>query len=211
MSQFLKKWGTIAISIAVVIGASSIIKNSIRDVKTMQESVQMSEAVEADHSESSESDNNPRKNEKENSKVNYDNFLSIQMGMTYEEVKDILGDGKEESSNETNGVKTVMYSWKADEYSNLSITIQDDIVINKDQAGLLDMDAQITMDKYNQIQNGMTYNQVQEILGEGQMISETEIMGEKGTIYEYINKDQSKANFIFSSDSLIDKAQLNLK
>lgn len=221
VSKFIKKWGTIVVSIAIVVGSAGIIKYSIKDIKSEEAPVKIDSIDKIDSSDSSnndkelaESNNDSSENEETNanadSKVNYDNFLSIQMGMTYEEVKDILGEGKEESSNETNGIKIVMYSWRGNDSNDVSIMMRDDIVVNKDQAGLLDMDAQITLDNYNKIQNGMTYNQVQEILGEGQMISESEFEGTKCVIYEYVNKDGSKANFTFTSDSLIDKAQLNL-
>lgn len=133
------------------------------------------------------------------------------MGMTYDEVKQILGEGSEMSSNEISGIKTTMYTWQGSGMSNISVTIQNDAVTNKAQAGLKDMDAGITMDKYNQVKNGMTYDEVKGILGEGQILSETKIMDTTSVMYEYINKDGSNANFTFDSSGVVMKAQFNLK
>ncbi|WP_346885203.1 hypothetical protein [Clostridium sp. UBA4395] len=65
---------------------------------------------------------------KTDTKVTYENFLKINMGAKYDEVKNILGDGKEESSSEVAGIKTNLYSWNGSGISNLTITIQNDEV-----------------------------------------------------------------------------------
>ncbi|WP_346877022.1 DUF3862 domain-containing protein [Clostridium sp. UBA5712] len=148
---------------------------------------------------------------KTDTKVTYENFLKINMGAKYDEVKNILGDGKEESSSEVAGIKTNLYSWNGSGISNLTITMQNDEVTAKAQAGLESMDAKITLDKYNQVKEGMTYDEVKGILGEGQILSQTKIMDMEAIIYAWINKDGSNANFTFSDGKLEMKAQFNLK
>jgi len=148
---------------------------------------------------------------KTDTKVTYENFLKINMGTKYDEVKNILGDGKEESSSEVAGIKTSLYSWNGSGISNVTITIQNDEVTAKAQAGLESMDAKITLDKYNQVKEGMTYDVVKGILGEGQILSQTKIMDMEAVIYAWINKDGSNANFTFSNGKLEMKAQFNLK
>lgn len=148
---------------------------------------------------------------KTDTKVTYENFLKINMGAKYDEVKNILGDGKEESSSEVAGIKTNLYSWNGSGISNLTITIQNDEVTAKAQAGLESMDAKITLDKYNQVKEGMSYDEVKDILGGGQILSQTKIMDMESIMYTWINKDGSNANFTFSGGKLEMKAQFNLK
>lgn len=210
MSQFnkpfYKKWWFILIAVVILIAAVG--KESKKD-----KSVTAVDAESSSISNSEAESNNDEQCavEKEDTKITYDNFLSIKMGMTYDEVKQILGEGSEISSNEISGIKTIMYTWQGRGMSNISVTIQNDAVTNKAQAGLKDMDAGITMDKYNQVTNGMTYDEVKGILGEGQILSETKIMDTTSVMYEYINKDGSNANFTFDSSGMVMKAQFNLK
>jgi hypothetical protein len=148
---------------------------------------------------------------KTDTQVTYENFLKINMGAKYDDVKEILGDGKEESSSEISGIKTKLYSWNGSGISNVTVTIQNDEVTAKAQVGLESMDAQITLDKYNQVKEGMAYDEVKDILGDGQILSQTKIMDMESIMYTWINKDGSNANFTFSDGSLQMKAQFNLK
>jgi hypothetical protein len=133
------------------------------------------------------------------------------MGAKYDEVVAILGEGKELSSSKIGGIKSIVYTWNGSGISNVTITIQNDEVTGKAQAGLGNKDAGITLDKYNQVTEGMTYDEVKEILGEGQLISQTKIMNIESIIYTWMNKDGSNANFTFSGGKLNMKAQFNLK
>lgn len=81
-----------------------------------------------------------------------------------------------------------------------------------------DSSGKITLEKYNQIENGMTYDEVKEIIGsEGTLSVES---GEKGTnlytvIYTYEGVGQAGANasFTFQGENieLKSKAQAGLK
>lgn len=42
---------------------------------------------------------------KEDTKITYENFMNIKMGQSYDEVKALLGDGKESSSSDDGGIK----------------------------------------------------------------------------------------------------------
>lgn len=161
----------------------------------------------------SQSASNTEKQEpvKPASKVTYENFLKIAMGAKMESVNTLLGEGTETSSSEVGGVKTAIYSWSGPGISNLNVTIQNGIVTGKAQAGLQSMDAKVTLEKYNQIKENMTYDQVKAILGEGQLTSQTKIMDLESTMYEWINKDGSNMNGTFSGGKLQMKSQFGLK
>lgn len=144
-------------------------------------------------------------------KVTYENFLNIKMGQSYEEVIALLGESKESSLSEISDIKTTIYRWNGKGINNISVTIQNGIVTAKAQAGLNSNNTDITMDSYNKIENGMTYEQIKSILGEGEITSQTEMINNKSIIYSYINKDGSYASFTFTNDSMSTKAQFNLK
>jgi hypothetical protein len=72
---------------------------------------------------------------------------------------------------------------------------------------------EITMGEYEQIQNGMTYEQVVEIVGgPGESISENEIAGIKTAIYSFKGDSfGSNATITVQNGKVFGKAQLGLK
>lgn len=147
----------------------------------------------------------------EGTKITYENFLKIKMGAKLADVEAILGKGTEESSSELGGIKTAMYSWNGQGISNMNVTIQNDVVTGKAQLGLDSTDAKVTLEKYNQVKEGMSYDQVKGILGEGQIMSQTKLMDIESTMYSWINSDGSNMNCTFSGGKMALKAQFNLK
>lgn len=148
---------------------------------------------------------------KTDTKVTYDNFMKIQMGQSYNDVVSLLGEGKESSSSQVGDVKTVIYEWAGSGMGNINVTVEGGAVTGKAQTFLKDYDAKITMDLYNKIENGMTYDQVKGILGEGELSSESKIMDSDSKMYSYVNKDGSNASLTFSDGKMDTKSQLNLK
>ena len=147
----------------------------------------------------------------EDKKYSYDKFLKIEMGATYDQVKALLGEGKEDSSTGEGDTKTIIYGWQNTDGSNISVTFQGDKATNKAQAMLKSMDAKVTMDKYNQVKNGMGYSQVKNILGEGELTSQTSLLGTKSEIYSWFNSNGSNLNVTFTNGAVDTKAQFQLK
>ncbi|WP_346206778.1 DUF3862 domain-containing protein [Caldifermentibacillus hisashii] len=148
-------------------------------------------------------------------------FDQIQNGMTYEEVVAVVGsEGTVMSESGTKGdpAYTVIYEFETDGFmSAATMMFQDNKLINKSQAGLGGgSDVEVTLDQFNQLQNGMTYEEVTQLLGgEGEILSET---GDKGTefytvIYSYPGKGDLGANvtLTFQGDKLQNKSQFGLK
>lgn len=150
-------------------------------------------------------------NDHEQSKISYDNFLNIKMGMSYDDVKNILGDGIEISCSEFSGNKTTIYEYDGKGISNITITLNNNSVTSKTQLGLKSNNSNISLTDYNKVKNGMSYDKVKELIGEGQLTTESSIMDSTSYIYSYINKDGSNANFTFDNSGLTMKAQYNLK
>lgn len=77
----------------------------------------------------------------------------------------------------------------------------------------------ITMEKYSRIQNGMSYNEVKQILGEpGVEQSRNKMEGVPGVMesietvmYAWQNPGGSNMNAMFQNDKLIQKAQFGLE
>ena len=71
----------------------------------------------------------------------------------------------------------------------------------------------ITLEEFNKIEKGMTYDQVKDIVGcEDTVNSDTEVMGSKMTIYSWYGKDGiSNANVNIQDNKLINKTQIGLK
>jgi hypothetical protein len=70
--------------------------------------------------------------------ITMDKFERLQDGMSYSEVKAILGQpGEQLSSSSLGGSTTVMYQWRAEEgFGNMNAMFQDDKMISKSQYGL---------------------------------------------------------------------------
>lgn len=198
---FYKKWWFWVIAIIVVIGIAGSGGN--KNSNTSQQASNNKTTTTSTQSQS--------ESKGEDKKYSYDKFMKISMGMTYEQVKAILGEGVEESSSGDGKLKTVSYSWQNDDGSNISVMLQGNKVINKAQAFLQSMDANVTLDKYNKINNGMTYSQVKAILGEGQLISQGQLLGTKTEMFEWINSDGSNMNVTFQNGKVQSKAQFQLK
>jgi outer membrane protein assembly factor BamE (lipoprotein component of BamABCDE complex) len=148
-------------------------------------------------------------------------FDQIQNGMTYDQVKGIVGSDGElisESGDKGSQFYTAMYQFKTDGFlSNASMTFQGGKLVNKAQIGLSgDSTVSINKSKFDQISNGMTYEQVQQIIGgPGDVISES---GQKGTNFYTIMVQYkgdgdlgANANLMFQGDKLQNKAQFGLK
>lgn len=71
----------------------------------------------------------------------------------------------------------------------------------------------ITLEEFNNIENGMSYEQVKNIVGcDGTIVSDTQVSGFKMTIYSWYGKDGiSNANINIKDNKLINKTQIGLK
>lgn len=70
----------------------------------------------------------------------------------------------------------------------------------------------ITLAQFNQIQNGMTYQQVVQIIGrQGTVISENNIVDIHTIMYQWEAGFMANMNAMFQNDKLMQKAQFGLK
>jgi hypothetical protein len=70
----------------------------------------------------------------------------------------------------------------------------------------------VSLAAYMQIENGMSYGQVQEIIGTaGEEISSSNIAGYSTVMYSWKNWNGSNMNAMFQNDRLVTKAQFGLR
>lgn len=184
---------------------------NLEDTRKNSELLNNNKSIPADSLSFDNSNGNIENIDDNQSKISYDNFLNIKMGMSFEEVKNILGNGKEISSSETEGIKTSIYEYEGKGISSITITTQNNCVTCKTQLNLKPNKNKISLEDYNKINNGMSYENVKEVIGEGQLTTESSIMGSSSAIYSYINPDGSNAYFTFDNNMLKIKTQYNLK
>ncbi|APH16485.1 hypothetical protein NPD5_3664 [Clostridium sporogenes] len=146
----------------------------------------------------------------DNRKVTYEKFCKIEIGSTYEEVKSILGEYKESKESEIDGIKVVIYTWYNDDNSNMDVIVKNNKVIGKSQAGLSMGKADVNLIKYTKIKKEMDYSKVKEILGDGKLMSISEINGSTKSIYLWANPNGSNMNITFENGKVTSKNRLGL-
>ncbi|MGR7908430.1 DUF3862 domain-containing protein [Lysinibacillus capsici] len=150
---------------------------------------------------------------KEDGKLTEEKFKQIKDGMTYEEIVKIVGaEGKIISETGSAGEPhhTVMYEFETDGVmASSTMMFQGGKLINKAQFGVDSSDVEITLDQFNKLENGMTKEQVFEILGgEGAVISESGDL----VMYSYNGKSLgANASLMFQGGKLMNKTQLGLE
>ena len=98
----------------------------------------------------------------------------------------------------------------------IAINLSDfmDEQIQQNVSGVSNESEYITMQEYNQIQSGMTYEEVKEIIGSnGELTSRVDTNGIVVEMYTWYGNGTagSNANVTFQNDSVVGKAQFGLK
>jgi len=146
-------------------------------------------------------------------KLTEEKFKQIKDGMTYEEVVKIIGaEGTIMSETGSAGEPhhTVMYEFETDGVmSSSTMMFQGGKLINKAQFGVKTSDIEITLEQFNKLENGMTKEQVFNILG-----GEGAVLSESGDIVMYTYNGKSlggNASLMFQGGKLMNKTQLGLE
>ena len=145
---------------------------------------------------------------KTQSKINYSNFLKIKMGSKYEDVVVIIGKGTEKIPTKVDGIKT--YTWNGEDIK-IDVTVNKNIVNIKSQTCLNVINDKVTLKKYNKVKEGMSYNEVKSILGEGQVEAQVKVINIESTKYVWTNKNDADIECIFTDDKMERKNQFDLE
>jgi len=145
-------------------------------------------------------------------KVSYESFCKIKMKSSLDEVtKTMGGKGELSDSSEIMGDKMETYTWYADTFSFVSVSFTNGKVDGKLQFGLNGKTKAVTLNQFDQVSSGMTYEQVKKIMGEGYITSEHYILGSTMTTYEWDGNDLfSTASVTFDNGKVSSKYQTGL-
>lgn len=145
------------------------------------------------------------------SNVTYEDFLSIKIGDTYDKVVSLIGEGEYSSSIGLEENKSDTYTWRSSTGGSFSLTFESKVVTEKIQIGMKKGYYDVNMEKYNKIKKGMTYDQVKEILGDGELFIEMKIMSSITQTYTWKNEKGAFITCMSSDGKMISKAQKELE
>lgn len=137
------------------------------------------------------------------------NFNKIKMGMTYDQVKVILGEGKIDEPPIQDDIIT--YSWFNNNSNVIIVGIRDNKTVLKSMAMPDFINAKVTLKMFNKIKKEMTYKQVKSVFGEGQITSQSEMDGGKCEEYIWVNSDYSSIKITFENNKVLYMSQNDLK
>lgn len=146
----------------------------------------------------------------------YDKFLQLPMEGSYDDVKGVMGsDGKLSHESQIGDIKTQLYSWNVGP-SNIQATFSNGALTSKAMAGVNmgkpDGASDITMEQFNQIQSGMSYDDVKNITGrDGALISQASLMGQESSMYLWSNGVSGNMTISFAGGAVNSKTQIGLK
>jgi hypothetical protein len=140
-----------------------------------------------------------------------DMYLQIDMGCTYEEVTAITGSSGEAS---VDGDVVKQYIWQNEDGSNISVTFTDGEANAKTQAYLgpfLRGGDKVTKKMFEQLNEGSSLAEVEEILGPGTEMMRQILSGEECVTYTWSNSDGSGITIVFISGKADDINDLMLE
>lgn len=139
----------------------------------------------------------------------------ISTGMTYEEVVAAFGvEGGKMSETTVSGSTVTVWSWNYTDGSGyITVTTQDGIVTAKNDVRVNTATSNITLEIFNQIQVGMTYEEVKELIGsDGTLMTDTNIGGIQSTMYMWKAADGiGNASIMFQNGAVVSGSQTGLK
>ncbi len=147
--------------------------------------------------------------------LSMDKFEKIELDMSYDQVKDIIGsEGNETSSTKSANYESSSYQWKGEKTASIRTRFRNSKLVSKSQSGMTSNDgtADLTQAKFNEVKNGMSYAEVKTVLGsDGEMTRMSKIGDNTTASYTWKGKKFSRIIMTFKNDSLENKTQVGLK
>lgn len=166
----------------------------------------------------SKSDSKPDdKPDSSGSGLTMDNYEKIKSGMSYDDVADLLGSKGNETSSSTIGKsESKSYKWEGEKYVRIYVNFRDDKMTSKSQTGLKSSakggDADISKAKYEKIENGMSVEEVEEIIGsKGEETSSSSIGKSSYKAFRWKGEKFSFISVRFKDDKVNSKSQYGMK
>lgn len=148
---------------------------------------------------------------KDTRKYNLEKYMQIKLGNTYEEIQAILGDPGE---NMVDNERLKQYQWTNEDESMISVTFFDNEVTGRSQAHLGPLLAgknAVTLVMYNKLKEGMTLEEVTDIIGPGTERMLVSVEGKEEAIIGWDNSDGSGISITLLDGEVIKKTKMMLK
>lgn len=146
--------------------------------------------------------------------VTLEKFNRIRLGMSYDEVKEIIGsEGKQSSSTKGRNYETASYEWKGEKFARITARFTNGSLTYKFQSGITGTsgNADIDQAKFNKIEVGMTYDEVKNIIGaDGELTFESKAGNFTSSAYRWKGEKFSSIYATFRDGELQTKSQTNL-
>lgn len=172
------------------------------------------DSTSTDSSDTSDSDSSSS-DSAATSDISIDKFNKIELGMSYDDVKGIMGsEGTQTSMTKSGSYESVSYDWKGDKFARVMVRFQNGDLVYKSQSGLTPSEgtAEIDQAKFNKINTGMSYEEVKGIIGsDGEMTSISKIGNSVSSSYRWKGEKYSNIFANFRDDKLTNKTQSGLK
>ncbi|REJ77656.1 MAG: DUF3862 domain-containing protein [Acidobacteria bacterium] len=169
----------------------------------------------ADADDGNDSDSTSSSSDGGSADVSMDKFDKIEMGMSYDAVKGIMGsDGNQTSMTKAGNREMASYEWKGEKFAAIRVRFNNDELSYKSQTGLTPANgsADISQAKFNRIEVGMSYDEVKDIIGsDGEMTSHSKFSTFESKSYRWKGSGYSNIFANFRDDKLQNKTQSNLK
>ncbi|WP_334328773.1 DUF3862 domain-containing protein [Companilactobacillus sp. HBUAS59699] len=182
----------------------------------------------SDKTESSSKTTKPIKKNNTNNKdkggIRLDNYNGIYLsqsdGMSLATLQKLFGNYASNSDSTIGDVQATSYTWKkianGDLGASLIVGFVNDHAISKSISGLkVKRNKKITLDLYNQIQNGQSEQDVVNLLGKPNGYSETSVENTTSKVYSYTSdvKGEIGANIVitFTDGAVSSKNQLSVQ
>ena len=137
-------------------------------------------------------------------------YMQIEMDSSYDEVVALLGSGGEAT---VDNERLKQYMWQNEDDSNISVNFYNNEVTGKSQSYLgpyLDGKDAVTLNEFNQVNEGMSLDEVSNILGPGTERMRAITDGEEKIILGWDNSDGSGIGITFMDGKVMEKSSLML-
>lgn len=146
--------------------------------------------------------------------VSSDKFNKIELGMSYEQVKEIVGSaGVEASSSKIGENETKSIRWKGDKFALISTSFKNDKLTMKSQSNLSDRNGidEISLAKYDKADIGMTYEQLKELFGsDGELTRISQLNDVEFKTYIWKGAKSERIYTSYRANKLANKSQSGL-
>jgi len=152
-------------------------------------------------------------NQTNSNDVTMEKYLQVKPKMSYKQAVEIFGsEGVQMSSSGSGAYKAEVYKWSKDDLEFVMLVFLNDKLTTKTQSGLnKNVNESLSLEQYNQLKDGMKFDEVVAILGEGEEQSSTEILGSSIVSYQWKGEGYAYASATFQNGKMTSKSQFGLK